>query len=83
MGKTVEQLLAETSSGELAEWMAYSRLEPFGPQMDNWRIGMLTSVIANIKRAPRTKPYSPEDFMPRVQRQQSIEEMVSAFKALG
>ena len=84
MGKTVEQLLEEISSAELAEWIAFSRLEPFGPEWDQWRSANLAAVVANYTslNVPR-RDFTAADFMPRIRRQQTIEEMIAAFKALG
>jgi hypothetical protein len=41
-------------------------LEPFGPSEDNWRAGMVASVIANVNRGKGTKAMTAEDFMKRL-----------------
>lgn len=63
----VGELLRRMSSRELSEWMAFFRLEPWGAEIEDWRFGMLASVIANANRDPkkRRKPYEPQDFMPQ------------------
>lgn len=78
---TVGELLARISSRELSEWMAFFSLEPWGAEVEDWRCGMLASVIANASRDPkRKKPYEPQDFMPRrdrpVKGEQSWEDQV-------
>lgn len=47
-------------------WMAYDRIEPFGPGRADLRTGILASVIANVNRDPkqRRQPYTPADFIP-------------------
>lgn len=59
--------LAHISSHELAEWMAYARLEPFGAERADVPLAMLMALTAEINRdkKKRRKPYSPLDFMPR------------------
>lgn len=64
---TVAELLSRVSSAELTEWMAFYRLEPWGSEVEDWRFGMVASVIANVNRDPkqRRKPFDPPDFMPK------------------
>lgn len=58
------------SSREFAEWLAYERLEPFGPERDDLRAALVAAVIANVNRDPkkRRKPYEVSDFMPKFDR---------------
>lgn len=71
----VDGLLGELSSTQLAEWLAYFRLEPFGEERDDLRMGIVASTIANVNRsAKRRKPYQPEDFMPRFEDAEDDEE---------
>jgi len=46
--------------------MAYAQLEPFGPDADSWRTGVIASTIANANRdrKKRPAPFTPQDFMP-------------------
>lgn len=74
---TVRELLARTDSRELSEWMAYFSMEPWGTEIEDWRAGMIASVIANANRdeKKRRKPFEPKDFMPqRIEEEQSWEE---------
>lgn len=57
-------MLAEMTSAQFAEWMAYSRLEPWGEERDDLRTGIVASTMANINRGKSRKPYKPTDFMP-------------------
>ncbi len=64
---TVGELLSRISSRELSEWMAFFQMEPWGCEVDDWRFGMLASVIANVNRDPKRqrKPFRPQDFVPK------------------
>lgn len=55
------------SSAEFTEWAAFYGLEPWGWEADNWRAGMIASVVANTVRdsKKRRKPFQPADFMPK------------------
>lgn len=63
---TVRELLAQTDSRELSEWMAYYRLEPWGCEVEDLRAGIIASTIANANRDPKKqrKPFQPSDFIP-------------------
>jgi len=64
---TVQELLSRVSSRELAEWMAFYQLEPWGTETEDWRAGLIASTVANANRDQkrRRRPYEPQDFMPR------------------
>lgn len=72
------------TSAEIAEWMAYAQLEPFGEERADLRAGIIASTIANVHRDPkqRKKPYTAEEFMPKFERQekspQSVAEKIKA-----
>ena len=55
------------SSREFTEWLAYYRLEPFGPEADDARMAHLMALIANVNRDPKRRktPWTPGDFLPR------------------
>ena len=58
------------SSRELTEWMCYYEQEPWGEERADLRAGIIASTIANANRAPkkRKKPFTPTDFMPKMDR---------------
>lgn len=57
------------SSAEFAEWMAYSRVEPFGAEVDHEMLATLTALFAETHRdeKKRRMPFGTEDFMPGVE----------------
>jgi hypothetical protein len=61
------------SARTFAEWQAYCSIEPFGPQADYWRAGVIASMIANVNRKKNQQPFTPEDFMPKSLRDEPIE----------
>ena len=64
---TVSRLLAETTSAELTEWIAFYQLEPFGPERGDLQAGIVAATVANVNRDAKKqkKPYSAQDFMPK------------------
>jgi len=72
LGKTVGQLLHELEehragpyggTNELLLWQAYARIEHFGYEMENFRMGVIASTVANC--APRrSRTLKPVDFYP-------------------
>lgn len=50
----------------MTEWVAFYRLEPFGPEAAYHRTAILSSLLANINRDSKKKPepFTPADFMP-------------------
>lgn len=80
-------MLAEISSRDFAEWMAYSRLEPWGEERDDLRMGIIASTIANANRGRNQKPYRATDFIPSFEQETEDEAqsrlMAKAMAALG
>lgn len=72
------------SSRQIAEWMAYYNIEPFGEHPAYWRAGVIAATIANVNRGKRSRVVKPEDFMPpelkAKQGTQSVEEMAAVLK---
>ena len=79
---SVRQLLAETDSAELSEWMAFYRLEP--PENGYWQAGIIASTFVGVMTGKRTKP---EDFMPQpspaAAEEQSAAEGIALMKRLA
>ncbi len=66
LGLPVRELLARMGSDELTEWMAFYQLEPFGDFRADLRSAIVASTLANAHRSKEGKPFTPEDFMPFV-----------------
>lgn len=65
----VRALLRCIGSDELTEWMAFYQLEPFGDFRADVRTGIVASTFANANRARDTRTFTPEDFMPFIDKQ--------------
>ncbi len=57
-------MLANMSSRLFLEWIAYDRVEPFGPWREDIRAGIVASTVANVNRSKKTDAYTPNDFVP-------------------
>jgi len=53
------------------EWLSYFEAEPFGSVFDDIRHAQLLALLAEINRnqKKRSRPYSPNDFLPKHLRQ--------------
>lgn len=60
---TVRELLARIDSLELAEWMAFYGLSPFGDERQDLQAGIVACTIANANSS-KGKAFQPIDFMP-------------------
>ena len=60
---TVARLVREMSSAELTEWIAFSRIEPFGGAIEDYRAALYASMKANAARDGKP-PISPLDLFP-------------------
>ena len=57
-------MLSEMTSMDIAEWMAYERLEPFGEKAANFRTARLCSVMAaTVPMAKGARRPDTEDFL--------------------
>lgn len=65
MGRTVRELGETLGADELIEWMAFERLEPWGSEIDAYRIGLICSTVANAFRGKKGRRFKPTDFMPK------------------
>lgn len=92
-------MVDELSASQISEWMVYAGLEPFGPEVDNERFGMVCSSILNgvltIMGDPKKikRWYEPSDFFPdrikepdpqpKKKEKQSVEKMREVLKAIA
>jgi hypothetical protein len=81
----VRELLARVGSDELTEWMAFYQLEPFGEMRADLRSGVVAATFANAYRTKDARPFTPEDFMPYIERSAPKDDSrlnVARFKAM-
>lgn len=64
----MKQLLREIDAKELIEWQLYDQMDPIGMgDRADVNAATIAATIANANRDPkrRSRPYSPDDFIPR------------------
>lgn len=84
---TVAELSDRMSNRELVEWMEFARLEPFGDERADLRMGIETSSLVRMWADPKkSKQITPATFMPFLERapqpQKSPQELAAAFDRL-
>ncbi len=53
------------SSEEFEHWIAFFKSEPWGYDVENWRMGMVASTVANAAGPKRSgKAWRVDDFVP-------------------
>lgn len=57
--------------------MAYYRIEPFGHRMDHWMVASLMAMTANLQTGRKGKKHLPDDFLPKMRKKQSWQDMKS------
>lgn len=69
-------------SDEFGEWIAYSRIDPFGNERLDLHAAMILSMLYNINRGTQ-KAKDPSDFMPDFSPPVPAgEQIIAAFKQL-
>lgn len=58
--------MCSITSDEFTYWMEMAKLEPFGSQVEDLRVGTLAALTANLHRDTKKKrePFVPADFTP-------------------
>lgn len=65
MGMPVRMMLAQMSSADLTEYMAFEQIDgPIGEMRADLRAGIVASTVANHSMSPPRTPSRPADFMP-------------------
>lgn len=59
-----DYLLPQLTSRQIAEWMAYFQLKPFGQDHTDFLIAQLTTEFTNRNRGKNEKQYKVADFLP-------------------
>lgn len=75
---SVRELLAKVDSRELAEWMAYYTLDPFGSVRTDLNAGVIAATVANAHKGKSGRPFQPADFMPFVEKEEQTEDEMKA-----
>jgi hypothetical protein len=73
MGRTVGELLDSLDAAELVQWFAYYDIDPWTENRDDWRMGMMASVFANVMTGSK---HMPQDFTPVFKAAETVTEEV-------
>lgn len=66
LGSTVGELQERMSSEEFTYWLAYFGMEPWGYDIETWRMAMISATTANAAGPKKGgKPWRPADFIPK------------------
>jgi hypothetical protein len=80
---TVREMLARIDSRELAEWMQYYAIDPFGTERNDLQSGIVASTIANANSG-KGKAFQPSDFMPYLNKnEQTAEDMQTLLNTMA
>jgi len=73
------------SAREFAEWQAFYRLMPFGPDLDDSRFGTIAASLVNPYRGKGERAARPEDFMVsrRIGGEEQTPEQIAALLRVG
>ena len=74
LGCTVRELSLRLDPLELVEWEAFYNIDPFGSEREDWRFGVIASVLCNIHKEKNAPPFKPTDFMLSVAQSEPGEE---------
>lgn len=78
-----DYLLNSLTSRQLAEWMAYYAVDPFGDQRGDLQAGIIAATVSNRWRGKNEAPAKPVDFMPYIEKpQQSAEEIQRTLRSI-
>ena len=79
---TPRHLLRELNSRDIADWIAYYSIEPFGPMHREQIGGVIASTVANCNRAKGQQAFAYTEFMPNyVAPEMTPEEMKANLQA--
>lgn len=67
------------NSQQIAEWEAYSEIEPFGTLHGEFLVGLLASTVANFSPASKRRNFTPQDFMPQRKAPSLSERLLALF----
>lgn len=65
-------LLATMPASEFREWQILEAIEPFGEMGNYFRSGIIASTIANVNRQASREPFSPWDFVPKIEEEAKV-----------
>ena len=84
LGMTVAEVEKKLTAREYLDWMRYARRYPFGGMAAWMRWAQAMAIYCNAHRdAKKGRAWTMEDFMPREEKKQTVEEQMAIFRGLG
>lgn len=77
-GRFVHEIEQELNGVQLAEYMAYDQIEPFGPQRVDAGFASICVTVANVNRGKGKRAFKLEEFMlfQKKDRRRTVEEQI-------
>lgn len=79
----VRVVLGSLSSTEIAEWMAYYQLEPWGEARADLRIGQLSAMVYNMTRPKGKREAKWQDFAYQRRRRATTDDVRDVFRMIA
>jgi hypothetical protein len=77
------EMMARMSAREFDQWIAYDRVEPIGEWRADIRNAMLMTLLANVHRDPKRRPFKLDQFLPFVPKHApTADELEERFRAI-
>lgn len=64
-GCPVREAQTRCTHAEFLEWCAFYSIQPWGEERADLRIAQLCSIVANVAKGKKGRPFKPSEFMPR------------------
>lgn len=78
-GCTLREARARCDSAEFTLWQAFYKLDPWGPERDDLRQAITSSLLVNVNTRSGGRKASPADFMPFAHKAEQTDEEIEAF----
>ena len=75
-----DYLLSQLTSRQLAEWIAFYNLHPFGQDISDRVVAEMAAALWNKQRGKGVDALKPDDFLPRRVKQQTPDMMKTMLK---
>jgi hypothetical protein len=75
IGWPVPLLRKIMTARDIAEAMAYDRINPFGEERADYRAGVIASTVVNVNKTCRDSFCDPSDFMPDFSKKKESKDM--------
>lgn len=78
-------MLAKMTGLQMQEWEWFFQIEPFGAEVEELRLGQISSTLANLQRSEKCKPFGADDFFVTFRKpinEQSADDMLAVLEGM-